>query len=124
MFTAIWSWCCQILQEFIEGSIYVSYTGNYELIGITGVNKWIWAQEDAPGCDLDIDPGAGQEVQRRTKDAYMYVFATVYEHIFDCASACSVTMDTWFCCHFDSIGFLRMFPCHWGMALIKTLAKL
>lgn len=63
---------------YIKEADLLAYIGQYELIGVTGIGKWIWAQEDAPSCDIRASPGAGREFQRRSIDAYRELYENAH----------------------------------------------
>eukprot|EP00803_Ostreobium_quekettii_P001216 evm.model.scf_1457.2 EVM.evm.TU.scf_1457.2 scf_1457:7483-14754(-) len=62
---------------YIKTANLLDYIGNYELIGVTGVDKWIWAYAEAPICSTERTPSQVEEHTRRSRDAYRELYQGV-----------------------------------------------
>jgi len=59
---------------YIPGVNLLQYLGRYELIGVTGVNKWIYPQETAPACSMRMDRAVKERRERESLAAYRQLY--------------------------------------------------
>jgi len=84
--TAIYAHSCFSLnsnphkQLYIPTANLVEWIGNYELIGVSGVDKWIYAYDDAPSCDRHNPLRANIQVynQSITDFTNLYLQANIF----------------------------------------------
>lgn len=73
---------------YISDANLLEYIGKYEIIGTTGIDKWIYTQEDAPPCKLSDGPHSREGMLRRSREAYMELYKDAHIKM-------SVELDDW-----------------------------